>query len=179
MLRRPRANFAITRTGAQRRGSILFEVMLSVALFVGAAAFTLAAVRNVANTLERSEAQQEAIDLARSKMAELEAGLITITSLRGEFEGDVGSRGAASADIDAGPAAARPRWRMEVNSMRSEFTGLTLVELTVLENLPPEAESHGANPMRFTLRQLVSLRDEPDQAPPEDDLLKGLKGGDS
>src|SRR5262245_36044128 len=75
------------RPGCVSRGGVLFEVMLSVALFAGAAAFTLAATRSVSITLERSQKQQQAVDLARTRLAELEAGLITLGDLRGESAG--------------------------------------------------------------------------------------------
>jgi hypothetical protein len=157
----------------QRRGGVLFEVMLAVALFAGAAAFTLAAVRSVHHTIERSQKQQEAIDLARSKLAQLEARLITVGDLRGEAE----SVGATLDPSDLDEQTAPSLWRMEVATNRSEFTNLTLVELTVIENIAPEAETGGAVPMRYTLRQLVALREEGETAWEEDDLMRDVKGG--
>lgn len=143
-----------------RRGGVLFEAMLAVALFVGAAAFTLACVRNVTRTLERTRLLQEAVDLARSRMAELESGLTTLGGLRGEAD-VAGDDGSAAFDADE---AAESRWRIEVSTDRSEFANLTLVELTVTENIPPEAEAAGENPMRYTLRQLVALREDAGEA---------------
>lgn len=159
----------VAHHGARSRGGVLFEVMLSVALFVGAAAFTLASVRSVMRTLERSRLRQDAVDLARSRLAELEAGLTTLGGLRGETDG--GGETDAS-DVDASDAP--PRWRLEVSTARSEFGNLTLVELTVIENLPPEAEAAGENPMRYTLRQLVALREDAGEAFKEDELMQGL-----
>src|ERR1043165_8910114 len=66
------------------RGAVLFEVMLAVALFGGAAAFTLAAVRSVFASLDRVRLQQEAVDVAASTMAQLEAGAVTLADVRGE-----------------------------------------------------------------------------------------------
>src|SRR5512145_1515697 len=132
---------AILLVNGRRRGGILFEVMLAVALFGGAAAFTLGAVRSVLTTLDRTRRQQEAVDLARTKLAELEAGFISLAEL--------------SADSIEG-------WALESKSNRSEFANLTLVELTVREQAP-----HGQAPeqaVSFTLRQLVALR--PDEADP-------------
>ena len=126
------------------RGAVLFEVLLSVALFGGAAAFTLAAMQSVFDSLDRLRSRQEAIDLASSKLAELEAGLISLADLR--------SGNAADSD---------ERWVFDLHSRRSEFTRLTLVELTVRQR-----ESGGgagaATPVSFTLRQLIALRQSDD-----------------
>jgi len=140
------------------RGGILLEVVLSISLFAGAAAFTLASVRSVFQTLERARLLQEAIDLARSKMSELEAGLITISDLPGSEFQQIGSFDRRKAETEVEFA-----WQFEVQSQRSEFTGLSLVELTVTQT--------GAvtQPMTYTLRQLVSLRDE-DEAEFEEEL---------
>jgi hypothetical protein len=151
--------------------------MLSVALFAGAAAFTLAAARSVSRTLERSQKQQQAVDLARTRMAELETGLITLGDLRGESAGAADSPARASRDagnFDENSSHATLRWRTEVRTSRTEFTGLTLVELTVIEALSREAESAGGNPTRYTLRQLIALREDEGEAWEEDELTKGL-----
>jgi hypothetical protein len=148
--------------------------MLAIALFVGAGAFALACVRSVTRTLDRSQTRQEAVDLARSKMTELETGVTNLNALRGEFSGAIGSR-QRSSEVDE--ATAPSRWRLDVAVSRSEFTGLSLVELTVSEAITPEAEAAGATAMRYTLRQLVSLRDDPGEAWDEDELLTDLPAG--
>jgi hypothetical protein len=152
---------------------MLFEVMLSVALFVGAAAFCLGATRSVFGALDRAKRQQEAVDLARSKLAELEAGLITLGDLRDEWSGAVGS---FESDEELDAPGRRPRWSFDVKTSRTEFRGLTLVELTVAE--PPELEgdrlsAETTNPS-VTLRQLVALRAEDVEAYEVDELLEGL-----
>jgi hypothetical protein len=129
-----------------RCGAVLFEVMLSIALFTGAAAFTLAAVRSVYITLDRTSRQHEAIDLARSKMAQLEAGLITLADLRS---------GADDAS-EGNDSQSKPRWVYELRTQRTEYTGLTLVELTVHEQQASKAAADNA--MSYTLRQLMNLR---------------------
>jgi hypothetical protein len=158
------ANCSRGRVDSQRclhcKGGVLFEAMLAVALFVGAAAFTLACVRNVTRTLERTRLKQEAVDLARSRMAELEAGLTTLSGLRGEAD-TASDDETAAFEADEEEAV---RWRIDVSSARSEFANLTLIEVTVTENLSTEAEAAGENPMRFTLRQLVALREDAGEA---------------
>ena len=57
---------------APSRGGILLEVLLSLALFVGAAAFALGATRGVIGSLDRARREALAVDLARAKLAELD-----------------------------------------------------------------------------------------------------------
>ena len=128
--------FTVSSVPRHRRAGVLFEVVLSVALFGGAALFALSAARNTLASLERMRLQQAAIDLAKSKMAELEAGLITVSDLRD-----------SAGDDDL--------WTFDAHTSRTEFTDLSLIELTVRQNVE-ETEFH--NPMSFTLRQLVALR---------------------
>jgi hypothetical protein len=119
-----------------RRASVLFEVVLSVALFGGAAVFALSAARSTLVSLDRMRLQQVAIDLAKSKMAELEAGLISLADLRDT-------------------AGEEDEWAFDLQTSRTEFTDLTLVELIVRQNV--EATEHD-NPISFTLRQLVAMK---------------------
>ena len=113
-----------------RRGAMLLEVMLAIALFVGAASLCLAVTRSLFSTLQRSERRQCAVDLARSKLAELEAGLITVQELRGEWPGAVGSR---TQDFETDMSAGGPRWRFDAVTSRTAYRGLSLLELTVSE----------------------------------------------
>jgi hypothetical protein len=149
-----------------RRGGILLEVMLSMAIFVAAAAFVLSATRNVFNGLERSNREQQAVDLARSKMAELDAGLISIMDLRGSDIRRVGSIDRYG--DDDGAAASRLRWIVDVSTQRTAYRNLTLVELTVRE------DRDGADVASNTLRQIVRLREQDVEEYEPDDLLEGL-----
>ncbi len=164
-----------------RRGGVLFEAMLAIALFVGAASFTLASVRNVTRALERSRMLQEAVDIARSRMAELEAGLITLGALRGETDvGDGYEQRSGAFTLDnEGFSMSRPRWRLEIATSRTTFPNLTLVELTVIENRDEAGQgaADAANAMRYTLRQLVALRDDESEAFEEDPMLRGSGSG--
>jgi hypothetical protein len=134
---------------------VLLEALLAIALFVGAAGFTLAATRGALQAVDRHRRSLEAVDLARSKMAELEAGFISVEDLRGDGNDGVGSTGRAGPPRDASESS---RWRTSVKTQRSEFTGLTLVELTVAETDDRPLDDSGA-PVSFTLRQLVPLGD--------------------
>ena len=144
-----------------RPGAVLLEVMLALALFVGAGAFCLAAVKSVFGALDRAERRSFAADLARSKLAELEAGMVAMQDLRGEWSGSVGSL--ARDDAFDEPA----QWTIDVETDRTQYTGLTLITLTV-------SDASGPRPVTFTLRQLVALRATEGEAYEVDDLLEGL-----
>ena len=136
-----------------RTGAVLFEVVLAIALFVGAGAFALASVKSVFAALDRSRREQELVDLARTKMAELEAGMINMNDLRGEASASEGSA-SANERINKLAQGQGSRWSLNVQASRTEFTGLTLVELTASETdvSVPEAER-----LSYTLRQLMPL----------------------
>jgi hypothetical protein len=142
------------------RGGILLEALLALALFSGAALLTLGAARSAFTGLSRAERQHLAADIAASRLAELEAGLINLADLRGAELQTIGSIELDDAFAD--------RWIVEARTQRSEHRGLTLVELTVREaGNAPDAVS-------ITLRRLLTLREiDPDEYE-EDDLLRGL-----
>ena len=159
-----------------RRGAILLEVLLSLALFVGAAGFTLGTVRNVLTAIDRSGREAFALDLARSKLAELEAGLVTVAELRDARQGidGVGS-------VETFEERPDQVWLIDVTTSRTEHGTLSLIELTVTESLPGldmgfdggfDAGDTGA--VRCTLRQLMALRDDEADAYEEDRMLEGL-----
>ncbi len=145
---------------------MLLEVTLSIALFVGAATFCIAVTRSLFSSLDQAGRRHFAADIARSKLAELEAGLTSIQDLRGPWAGNVGSRSRDASDLDE---RAAPRWQLDVRTSPSPFRGLSLVELTVSE-LPDAAPE----PVEFTLRQLVALREQDAEAYEADELSEGL-----
>lgn len=160
------------RTGLPaRRGALLLEVLLSIALFAGASAFALGAARSVFDALERSKRQQEAVDIATSKMAELEAALITVRDLRSQWMGQIGTY---EPDLNFDASNDSRYWEIDVQTYPSEFAGLNLVELTVTE--VTDAMNDGINfvPMSYTLRQLMPPREAEVEAYQEDELLEGL-----
>lgn len=156
----------------RRQGAILLEVLLAMALFVGSAAFCLGVTKSLFSALERADRRRLAVDLACSKLAELEAGLITVQELRGEWSGGVGSR---PDDADLAGVPAGPRWAFDTVTTRTEYQGLSLVELTVTE-IPPEAGPGPDDAVSFTLRQLVALREQDPEAYETDEMLEGLEG---
>ncbi len=152
-----------------RRGALLLEVLLAVGLFVGAGTVCLVATRTQNAALLRVQREQEALDLARSKLAELEAGLITVLDLRGDWSGAVGSL-----EPEALGAGGPARWSLDVHTGRSEYRGLSLVELTVTE-VPQGPRAAAPEPITVTLRQLLPLRRVEERPYEADDLLEGVR----
>jgi len=158
-------------TSPARRGALLLEVLLSIALFAGASAFALGAVGSVFDALDRAKRQQEAVDIATSKMAELEAALITVRDLRSEWMGQIGTY---EPDLDFDASNSARYWEIDVQTYPSEFAGLNLVELTVTEVTDAMNDDGSFVPMSFTLRQLMPPREADVEAYREDELLEGL-----
>lgn len=160
------------------RGGILFEIMLSIAIFAGAALFTLRAVSNALAAFDRSARRQQAMDVARSTLAELEVGLITIADLRDRAEWDL-SRDAIRGGRDRLRAQGdQPHWVIEIETERTEYADLTLVALIVRES--PGEDSTGFdedNAISISLRQLMALPTASPRAPRpyrEDELVEDL-----
>jgi type II secretory pathway pseudopilin PulG len=146
------------RIRCRHKGGILLEILLAIALFAGAAAFVLGSLRSSFASLERARQLQQAVDLARSRMAELEAGLINLSELRGDSVSSTGSLGGDVHENDKLAAETGPadQWLFDVKTHRTEFAGLSLVELTIRENVPSHLQ---ASSVQFTLRQLIPLRE--------------------
>lgn len=73
-----RNNTAARRPAA---GGILLELLLSIGLFAVAAAFTLSAMRTAVDGIGRVGRRARAFDLAASRLAELDAGLVAAGDL--------------------------------------------------------------------------------------------------
>jgi hypothetical protein len=153
-----------------RRGGVLLEILLAIGLFIGAGAFVLGASHNAIAALERSRKTLAALDLARSKLAELEAGLISLEELRvGEID-DVGS-----IELDDAGNSEPMQWQFDLKTQRTEFPGLTLVQLTVTEVSPAGTRGRSdESAASATLRQLMPLRDPDAEQYEVDDLIKDL-----
>ncbi len=149
-----------------RRGAILFELLVALAIFAGAAALTLSVVGNSVAALGRLHDRQLAMDAARSKMAELEAGLININDLLDAPLESIGSIDLY--DFNAGPpVSGLGSWRVEASTEVAPWRGLTLVEIRIYTS--SEATAPAA-----TLRRLVRLRDALVEEYREDEMLEGL-----
>lgn len=123
-----------TRIGRPRRGAILLETLIAIALFAGAALFVIAALRESSAATERAALRTRAADLARSAISDLEAGLATETEI---VRRELGEEDAL---------------RIEVRTTPSSFEGLTLVEVAVRA-----VADDGVDTVVVTMRQLVRL----------------------
>lgn len=168
------------RRTSLRKGGILLEVLLSIAIFAGAASFVLGALRSAIDAQQRSLAEQQAVDLAASLMAELEVGSLSLSELREGLPRQLGSIENFSESIDDHMSQGLPGWSVDITTQRSEYTGLTLIELTVFRTQPDDGAgaAPGDSTIRYTLRQLVRLREADAQGYEQDPLLEGLPGAE-
>ncbi|MCC6659279.1 MAG: hypothetical protein IT437_00165 [Phycisphaerales bacterium] len=154
----------MTRVPYSRRGALghagmlLLEVVAAIAVFVMGGMAILSLVGGSADSLSASRDAVKAVDLARSGMARLEAGLATPQNLPGPvplWDDDADAwLGDDSAPETGGFADAAPRpsgWELEVATEPSRFAGLTLVTVTAVKR---SGETVAAS---YTLRQLVRL----------------------
>lgn len=155
---------------------VLLELLLALTIFVFAAIAVLGAVSQGIAGAERTRDRAKAVDLARSTMARLEAGLGTVQSLAGpvpawEPEMNPGSQpgqfDAAPSDMPAPPSL----WEVEIDTIASEFPGLTHVTVTAVKRAAPESERLAAS---FSFHQLVRIGPELDDSVGEIDRLGGL-----
>ncbi|MGI9015395.1 MAG: hypothetical protein ACR2GY_14275 [Phycisphaerales bacterium] len=153
------------RVMALRRAAILFEMVLAIAIFAGAGALTLSVVGTGWQNLEVVQLREQAIDYARSILAELESGAISITQVDGVIE-EIGSTAIVRENDDG----SRGMWLATVDTSPTEFRGLSLVTLTVTF----ERENEAGATVSATLRQVMRLRAEGEESFEQDDLLRGL-----
>lgn len=74
---------ALRRSAARRaRGGILLELLIAIAIFVAGAALTLTALQSALDGVRRADLRARAEDLAASRLAELDAGLVSLGDLR-------------------------------------------------------------------------------------------------
>ena len=98
-----------------RRGSILRECVLALAIFVAAGMTILSISDGAASAQAKAIEQQHAEELARSALAQIESGLASIETLSGPI---VDSQGRETP------------WRLEISSERSAFDGMNIVRVT-------------------------------------------------
>lgn len=144
-----------------RRGAILLEVLVSLAIVVGVSAFAIRAVGDSERAVDRADRRRRCMDVAASVMAMLDAGLIGVGDLRGNQLPEVDGL-----PLDDGSAVPL---EMEAVTQRTKWGGVVLLTLMV-------SEGDGAiEPASASLRQLVLLRAHRQEELKEDDLLEGLE----
>ena len=153
---------------ANRRGAVLFEMVLALALFVAGAAMLSQLQTSVSQSLERARLSMQASDLATKALAELEAGIITLADLRTTRIRVERSADRMDRRVDLDELAQPSPWRLDVRTERSPYAGLTLVEVTVAYveesdrvavGPSPEEDVTDGDQVSVTIRQLVRLRD--------------------
>jgi hypothetical protein len=138
-----------------RRGALLLELLLSVALFTMCALVILSVSTDVLRSVESARRRQEAVDVARTVLASLEAGLATVENVDDLVEGDRESEG-----LDDEPQ----RWQIDLETEPSQFPGLTVVTVIVrdLRGADPLASTTVMNPNQeapesFRLVELLDI----------------------
>lgn len=179
-----------------RRGAMLLEVMVALAILLMASMTLGAIVMQSVTAMDRARKTMQACDLARSTMSQIEAGLVDPTAVNGPVirwdssmllipeDAFDGTGGEEPIEPLAGIPADRSMgggsdWFVEVDTEATEFAGLYLV--TVKASLG-SAQSLDVVEASYTLRQVVRLGSEPeDVAGEEDELMdaarRGLRGG--
>lgn len=129
----------LTEGRASKRGAILLECMLSLALLIMASVAVLACLDSAASAAGRRSDEARAAQIATSAMAMIDAGIMSPETVQGPVDkwrtGVVGERG----------------WRVTVDTSPSEFG--TLVHVTVRVHRGEDA----ALPPLASLHQLVEL----------------------
>ena len=143
-----------------RRGGLLLEVLVSIAIFVAAAAFCVRATSDSIDALDRTDLQLVAADLARSAMTQLEAGILSLADLR---EGRVYGE-----ELDDQRLITTGRWQVEADTRPSLRPRLTVITLTVTQDIDSDS------PVQFVLRELVELRETEAGEWQQDEILDDL-----
>jgi Tfp pilus assembly protein PilV len=148
---------------ADRRGALLLEVVLALALFVTAGIAILSMVGQSVGSLKAAREKLHAADLARSAMAKIEAGIESAEVLNGPVPA---WREETDSSAD-GNDARLTDWELRVQTEPSSYSGLTLVTVTA-------AKAGNKSGPAYTLKQLVRLSPRAaDEAGGLDDVSAG------
>ncbi len=143
-----------THARSGRRGGLLLETLIAIAIFVGLATFSLGAVRDGILAAERARLRIVAVDLASSRIAEIESGLVS----------PYGSEDSVGIDVEEFDEAPSP-FRIEMEAEPSGFAGLVRVVVSVFE---VDDSSSSSTSEERRLARLVSLvPDASESAAPE------------
>lgn len=167
-----------------RRGAILLETMLALAVFIMAGLAIGGSMRQGMASMSAARDEARALDLARSALARIEAGLETPLSLNGPvkpwiespdaWEGDEHEDELSEAAISA-PAEEDSGWALDIETSPSEFEGLTTVRVRAVR---VDADNPDVELASVTLVQLVELRESgSDAAGEESDMARTAREG--
>lgn len=152
-----------------RRGTILLEVLLAIAVFAFAGIVVLGVLQETVASAGRADRRAIAMDLARSRLAEIEAGLAPGEA--DEAGAGVSVGGGAGRGAGSGVSLDAPSpfdgLRVEERLEPSDFDGLQLAVVEVWDDAAPAPSalaqavggdsggSGGGVPRLAVLRQLV------------------------
>lgn len=139
-----------------RRGSLLIEVVLALAIFVIAGGAIANLLSQSMLGVDRSRDLARAADIARSAMAKMEAGIETPQTLNGPLE-----RGEEGADLTG------RGWELDIETDASQFRGLTRVTVTALKR----SSSGAAIETSYKLVQLVRLGSKGEDSAGQEDAI--------
>ena len=139
----------MNRSGPMPRGGLLLEVMVALAIFVVAGVAILGGLRQSVRHAAAQRDHWKALDLARSGLSMIEAGLATAEEIDGAVPAwRDGERSAAAFD-DRPPEPSG--WARQVLTEPAGVGGLTLVTIRAYRDRPGGAS--------VTLRQVMATRD--------------------
>jgi len=151
-----------TKRMPRARAALLLEVLVSLAILVTLSMAISAVVRDSSERLSLSSERVVAEDMARSALAQIEAGIATPESLNGpvpawdpagaalELGDEIGPR--SSDEIELGSGSAEPSgWVLQIDTQPSPYDGLTLVSV--------RAEREETPGLNATIHQLIRFRD--------------------
>jgi type II secretory pathway pseudopilin PulG len=159
-----------------RRGALLLETILALAVFILAGTAILSLLRTAAAGLVSAREVEQAADLARSAMAKIEAGLATPLTLNGPVRSwleEDAERGERHEGLSTRPEPAAS-WELDIQTTPSQFRGLTRVSITAMKH----GGGSGQPAASYTLHQLVRLGGKgEDRAGDEDPLVEIARRG--
>ena len=116
-----------------RRGGVLLETMLAMALFTAAAGFTFITLRDSSSSVERIQQRNRALGVASNQLAKIESGEVSIDEA-GDIEGEENND-----------------FRVEIEISPSSFEELSLVTVMVFD------ASNETNNEEYLLAELSAL----------------------
>ena len=143
-----------------RRGALLLEVLLALALFLAVISLGFSAIESGQRAVEQGRRDAQAVDLALSKLAELEAGILPWPELRDDPDQPVGTASAFDTPF-------RPDGFLVLAERERAVPGLVRVIITV-QDVDEVDEKTVAR-----IERLIEVRPDDPDAFEADDLFEG------
>ncbi|HCD29742.1 MAG TPA: hypothetical protein DEQ73_03970 [Phycisphaerales bacterium] len=143
-----------------RRGALLLEVLLALALFLAVISLGFSAIETGQRAVGQGRREAQAVDLALSRLAELEAGILAWPELRDDPDQPLGTAGAFN-----GPF--RPDGFLVLAERERAVRGLVRVVITV-----QDVEDLEERPLA-KIERLIEIRPDDPDGFEVDDLFEG------